>query len=205
MKKYFFILLSVLVLFPACRSSKSVYNRYYLLEIPAAALEAFPEGLQTMTGRFDVRKVEVAPAYASHQIALRDGSHSIRYFTFNEWAQRPSANLTGMLVSFLKNNNVFEFVETGRQAAGSDYVLKTKVYRMEVVQQQKEFEAFFVVEFVMMDATGNRQLFHHSAERSRMLPEKNLNMFAAAISEFFVEELTDFIMRMQAEQIESEH
>ncbi len=205
MKKYFFVLLILFVLFPSCRSSKSVYNRYYLLEIPAAASESFPEGLQTMAGRFDVREVAVAQAYASHQIALRDGSHSIRYFTFNEWVQRPSTNLTGMLISFLDNNNVFEIVETGRQAVEPDYVLKTYVHRMEVVQQQKEFESVLFVEFVMMDATGNRQLFRHSAERSRILTEKNLNLFAAAISEFFVEELTDFIMRMQPKQIESEH
>ncbi len=205
MKKYFFILLSLIVLFPACRSSKSVYNRYYLLEIPAAAMEALPKGLETMAGRFDVREVEVAQAYNSHQIALRDGSHSIRYFTFNEWVQRPSTNLTGMLISFLDNHNVFETVQTGRQAVEPDYVLKTKVHRMEVVQQRRQLEALLFVEFALMDATGNRQLFHHSAERSRILPEKNLNMFAEAISEFFVEELTDFILRMQPEQIESEH
>ncbi len=204
MKKYFLILLSLIVLFPACRSSKSVYNRYYLLEIPASASEGIPEGLQTMAGRFDVRGVEVAPAYASHQIALRDGSHSIRYFTFNEWVQRPSSNLTGMLVSFLNNNNVFEVAETGRQAVEPDYVLKTYVHRMEVVQQQKEFEAVFFVEFVLTDATGNRQLFHHSAERSRILPEKNLNLFAAAISEFFVEELTAFLFEMHDEGFETE-
>ncbi len=205
MKKYFFILLSLVMLFPACRSSKSVHNRFYLLEIPAAASVAVPKGLQTMAGKLDVREVEIAPAYALHQIALRDGSHSIRYFTFNEWVERPSSNLTGMLVSFLKNNNVFEAIETGRQAVEPDYILKTKVHRMEVVQQPKQFEAQLFIEFVMMDATGNRQLFHHSAERSRILPEKNLNMFAAAISEFFVEELTVFLMRMQPEQIESEH
>ncbi len=205
MKKHLFILLALLVFFPACRSSQSVYNRYYVLEIPAAALYDFPNGLQTMAGRCDVHKVEVAPAYASHQIALRDGSHSIRYFTFNEWVQRPSTNLTGILVSFLKNNNVFELVETGRQAVEPEYVLKTYVHRMEVVQQQKQFEALFSVEFALLDATGNRQLFHHSAERNRMLPEKNLNLFAAAISEFFGEELMTFILKMHPERIESEH
>lgn len=205
MKKYFFILLSLIVLFPACRSSKSVYNRYYLLEIPAAAMEALPKGLETMAGSFDVREVEVAPAYASHQIALRDGSHSIRYFTFNEWVQRPSTKLTGMLISFMENNNVFENVQTGRQAVEPDYVLKTNVHRMEVVQQRKQFEAHFFVEFIMMDAAGDKQLFKHSAERSRILPEKNLNLFAAAVSDFFFEELADFIIKMQPKQIESEH
>ena len=204
MKKYFFILLSLIVLFSACRSSKSVYNRYYMLEIPETASEALPEGLQVMAGRLDVREVAVGPAYASHQIALRDGSHSIRYFTFNEWVQRPSINLTGMLISFLDNNNVFEVVETGRQAVEPDYVLKTNVHRMEVVQQRKQFEAFLSVEFVMMDAAGDRQLFKHSSDRSRILPEKNLNLFAAAVSEFFVEELTAFILTIHDEGFEKE-
>jgi len=204
MKKYFFILLSLIVLFSACRSSKSVYNRYYMLEIPETASEALPEGLQVMAGRLDVREVAVGPAYASHQIALRDGSHSIRYFMFNEWVQRPSINLTGMLTSFLDNNNVFEVVDTGRQAVEPDYVLKTNVHRMEVVQQRKQFEAFLSVEFVMMDAAGDRQLFKHSSDRSRILPEKNLNLFAAAVSEFFVEELTAFILTIHDEGFEKE-
>lgn len=204
MKKIFYISLLIALSFSACRGTKSVYNRYYVLEIPAAAMDAFPDYLTVIEGSCEVLDVEVAMPYNAHQIALREESHTIRYFSFNEWVQRPAGIFNDMLLRFLIHNNVFKETKTGRHAIATDYAFKTKVHRLEVVLINNEFEAYLDVEFFLMDLNGNRHLLHHRAKRSRILPEKNLNLFAEAISEFFIEELTEFIMRMQAERIESE-
>lgn len=196
MRKTALLLLILPLLFTACRSSKSIQNRFYVLELPASIHEKMPEHFSPLPGSYFVQPVEVAPAYASYQIALREESHSIRYFSFNEWAERPANALTAMVKSFLNANRVFEETLTGRQTERADYFMRIRVSKMEADHQAVDFEARLVVELSLTDARTGEVLHHHLADRSSLLPERNLNLFAAAISELFAEELASFALRM---------
>lgn len=192
MKKILFLTIVTALLLSACRSSKPVHNRFFLLEFSAETIESLPQGTAPMAGKCEILPVKVAPVYATHQIALREESHSIRYFTFNEWAQRPESRFTDILVSYLETNDVFEKTAIGRLHKPADHVFETRINRMLVDHQQELFIAEFDVEFLLWDATSGQRLFHHNASRTRELPGKNLNDFAVAISEMFAEELQAF-------------
>ncbi len=196
MRKTALLLLILPLLFTACRSSKSIQNRFYVLEIPVSVHEKMPERLTPLAGSYFVKPVELSPAYASYQIALREESHSIRYFSFNEWAERPSNALTAMVNSFFNTNQVFEETLTGRQTEQADHIMQTRIHRMEADHQGSDFEARLVVEFSLTDARTGEILHHHRADRSSPLPQRNLNLFAAAISELFAEELASFALQM---------
>ncbi len=203
MRKTVLLLLILPLLFAACRSSKSIQNRFFMLELPVAALEDMPEHFTPLPGRYYVQEVVMSPAYASYQIALREESHSIRYFSFNEWAERPGSKLTAMVNSFFNANQVFEETLTGRQTEQADYIMHTKVHRLEADHQTDDFEARLVIEFSLTDAHTGETLQHHFADRSQVLPQRNLNLFAAAVSELFAEELTRFTLQMR--QVRTDH
>lgn len=192
MKKILFLAIVTTVILSACRTSKPVHNRFYLLEFSEEALESLPKGTSPMTGKCEILPVKVAPVYASHQIALREESHSIRYFTFNEWAQRPESRLTEMLMSYFETNRVFEKTGFGRLDIPADHIFETRIHRLLVDYQQEIFIAELDVEFVLSDAASGKRLFHRHTSRIHELPDKNLNDFAAAISEMFAEELQTF-------------
>ncbi len=196
MKKSILLLLLMPMVFMGCRSSQSIQNRFYMLELPASVHADMPERFNPLPGSYQVQPVEVSSAYASYQIALREESHSIRYFSFNEWAERPGSKLTAMVNSFFNTNHVFEEILTGRQADQADFILQTKVHRLEADHQADDFEARLTIEFSLTDASTGEELHHHLADRSRVLPNRNLNLFAAAISELFAEELAGFTLQM---------
>lgn len=196
MKKSILLLLLIPMLFMGCRSSKSIQNRFYMLELPATVHESIPDDIVPLRGSYHVQQVEVSPAYASYQIALREESHSIRYFSFNEWAERPGSILTAMVNSFFNANHVFEETLTGRQTQLAGFIMQTKVHRLEADHQTDDFEARLVVEFSLTDVNTGEILHHHLADRSRVLPNRSLNLFAAAISELFAEELAAFTLQM---------
>ncbi|MDR4987607.1 MAG: ABC-type transport auxiliary lipoprotein family protein [Bacteroidales bacterium] len=200
MKKLLLFSVMLAVLFTACRSGKSVQQHFYLLELPEEYAQTLPVTLTTLPGTCGIMQVKVAPPYASHQIALREESHSIRYFSFNEWAQRPENALRDIAARFLKTHGVFEHVSTGRLAEGADYMLKVDVSRLEVVDRGKTLEARFVAELLLQDAKGDHILYQHLADHAEVLPGNNLNDFASTISRLFAEELKTMTMQLMEGQ-----
>ena len=191
----------LLVLFLAgCRSSQPVIQKYYLIESPEEYEGTWPERISVLPGTCLLSNVQMAPAYATHQIALREDSHQIRYFSFNEWAIRPEIALTRVLSAFFVENPVFENIKTGRVARATDYVLETEVLHLELDTRDETLHARLHLQLSLLDgANQNNTLHTHTADRSVALEEKNLNLFAAAISRMFTEELHAFSVEVLQE------
>ncbi len=193
MKKLIFFSIVSLLFFAGCRSSKPVQNNFFLLELPPVAVSETQERIKTIDGSFEVQQAEVAPAYASHQIAIREDTHRIRYFSFNEWAHRPALSLSNMAFNYLEDNRFFDEIVTGRLRDTPDYVIQTIVHHLEVDYQTEVFEARLVVEFRLLNAATEEIILRHRTDRNQVLEENSLNLFAAAVSEFFIEELHAFV------------
>ncbi len=193
MKKLIIIPVLAILLFTGCRSTKPVQNNFFLLELPAALIEDTRMEIMTLDVSCELRRVEVAPPYASHQIAIREDTHKIRYFSFNEWAHRPELSLTNMTLNFLEKHRFFREIATGRLREPSDYIFKTTVHQLEVDHLHEVFEARLMVEFVLLETETATPVIHHRVDRSRPLEENSLNLFAAAVSEMFSEELVAFM------------
>ncbi len=176
-----------------CRSSQPVTQQFYMLELPQAETFQWPEGASTIGGLCEVAEVNLAPAYATHQIAVREDSHQIRYFTFNEWAERPGQRLTRMITEFMDDHNVFSEVVHGRITRVPDHIIETDIHYIEIDTRNGSFNARIGGEFRLVDNNGGRRVvLSRSIDRHEELDGKNVNEFASSISRMFSEDLHGF-------------
>ncbi len=202
MKKIFLMALLSALVFAGCRSSQPVTQQYYLLELPSQYEGDWPERLSVLQGSILIANAGITDAYASHQIAVREDTHQIRYFNFNEWAIRPEKAFTQLLLDFYQENQVFEEVMYGRIIQATEYILNTQVLVLELDTRDDIIRARLKVDFSLLDGQNEGNiLLHHTADRNMELETKNLNSFARAISQMFIEELHDF----SVEVLESSH
>jgi ABC-type uncharacterized transport system auxiliary subunit len=196
MNRFSLLFLMIAMIFTACRGGKQVVNRYYLLEYPMELVEAEMEGLRSVPGSLGIDVVFVNHAFASRQIALREETHEIRYFSHNEWAVRPYQSLTELVEQFFRHYHVFDRLVPPLTTEVADFSLQTAVHQLEVVKYRNRFQARISLDFRLVDnQTGNVVLSHH-ADASRDLQDRNLNLFAKTISELFITELQVFVQQI---------
>lgn len=196
MKKTLPVILLLTLLLASCGGSKSVVNRFYVLEYPARVVEGMEEELLSIDGSCLIETPGMHSAFATHQIALREDTHEIKYFSFNEWANRPEQSLATIIWSFFQDFPVFGQGAVLQGSGEEKYALQTHVSRMEVVQQRNDFHARLNVEFLLVDRSTGATLAAHKASRQEVLAQRNLNLFASAISEIFVDELQLFTLEI---------
>jgi ABC-type uncharacterized transport system auxiliary subunit len=193
MKSLIILILVTGLLLPGCRAGRTVTNRFYILEYPRDLSVTLPDPLITLDRSCFVSQVDVFPAFATNQIAYRENSHEIRYYSFNHWAVRPEASFTRMILTFFDTYPVFEQVYHDSPVHNADYTIETSVLRLEVVREGNDFLANLILKFRLTDNTTGDVVTEHNASNTTEIVERNLNLFAAAVNEMFIEEFSVFI------------
>jgi ABC-type uncharacterized transport system auxiliary subunit len=191
--------LFLLLIFSGCGPRRSIPARYYVLEYPVEQQFDLISAARPVPNSCLIRTVQVHPAYSSNQIAIRGGSHEIRYFSFNQWAVRPEQSLTTIMIQFMKRHNIFQSIQTPALFTEADYVIETTVYFLELIDDDNDYLAHLSLEYRLRESAGGEVVLNHRSERKQILEEKNLNLFAAAISSIFVEELGIFARSILAD------
>lgn len=187
-----FLLLSLSLLASGCLSQKSAPARYYDLEYPAEPEVSINDTVEPLDYSCLINVVEVYPAFAGSQIAIRENSHQIRYFSFNHWAVRPEQSLIYLMTEFLNRHNIFKTVYPPSLYIESDYTIETMIYHLELVEEGNDYHVHLNLEFRLNDGQTGEEILNHRADRKHLLEERNLNLFAASVSEIFIEELGIF-------------
>jgi ABC-type uncharacterized transport system auxiliary subunit len=190
--RIWFLLLAGSLVIAGCMTHRSVPVRYYILDYPAEVQVDIAGGTAPIQKSCLVNTVQVYPAYSTSQIAIRENTHEIRYFAFNQWAVRPEQSFTSMMVEFLKNHNIFQSIQTTALFAQADYTIETIVYHLELIEEDNEYHAHLNLAYRLKDSQTEQVIIDHRADRKYLLDEKNLNLFAATISKIFIEELGIF-------------
>lgn len=169
-----------------------------MLEWPQqiAAADSLIEYGKSVSASCFVSQVEIHPAFASHQIAIREASNKINYFSFNEWAVRPSQSITVMLIKGIDQMGLFSKLSSQRTASGTDYTLETYVSALEVIRARPYFFAHVAVEFRLFDTVSGALITRYDTSVQRLLAKNDLNLFAAAVSNIFAEELQNLAQRI---------
>jgi ABC-type uncharacterized transport system auxiliary subunit len=187
-----FLLLFGSLVVAGCMPRRSIPARYYILDYPAGIQVDIAANTAPVKNSCLINTVQIYPAYSTNQIAIRENTHEIRYFAFNQWAVRPEQSLTSIMVEFLKRHNIFQSIQTTALFAEADYTIETTVYNLELIDEDNEYHARLNLEYILIDSQTGQAIINHRADRKYLLDEKSLNLFASTISKIFVEELGIF-------------
>jgi len=192
MKLSSIILLSSLLGLSACISQQAVIQKHYTLEFPVFQENNPPDSIQALTGICEIEQIDVGQVYDRNQIVNRSDSHEISYYKYHQWAEKPSMALMELMMYYLEKAHLFESVSSRYNRVIPNYRLATTIHQLEVLEDRDQFSAHVHLEFRIINNADNRVLLHHEAERLEPLGEKDLNLFAKAVSEIFYTELEKF-------------
>ncbi|MFP4288770.1 MAG: ABC-type transport auxiliary lipoprotein family protein [Bacteroidota bacterium] len=193
MKRYFIFALVIPMLFTTCRSGKSAVEKYMTLEFPTE--REFSDSLSILPYSAEIKDVEIYPALQTHQIAIREKTHQLRYFVNNQWAVRLDKALTQYLLDYYQRNPLFELTANRYWTTSPDFQISTFVYNIEVREEKKDFLAYLHVDFKLIDTESKEVITTHTAQNTRLLSKRDLNLFASAINDMFFEELHYFAQK----------
>jgi ABC-type uncharacterized transport system auxiliary subunit len=186
----FFFLLMILWLFNGCLGSKPVTTRFYHLEFPTDV--SFENEGKLEAVYIDIMDIEVHPAFASYEIAIRENSNELRYFANHRWASRPEQSLANYITNYYKRNKNFQIVDPRFISHYNYYKLGTTVHQLEVLKEGKDFHARLHIEFKLTEPAANKLILEHRVVKSVLLDGRDLNLFTKVISELLLEELQTF-------------
>jgi ABC-type uncharacterized transport system auxiliary subunit len=192
MKLSTFILWSFLISLTACISEQTVIQKHYTLEYPDYQENYAEDSLQAIPGSLEVQQIHIAQVYDKNQIVNRSDTHEITYYKYHQWALKPSLALMELTMYYLDKAHLFETVSSRYNRAIPDYIFATSIHRLEVLEEKDQFSAHVHLEFRILRNTDNQLMLHHEAERLEPLEEKDLNLFAGAVSDVFYSELEKF-------------
>jgi ABC-type uncharacterized transport system auxiliary subunit len=201
MKKCLFISVVSLLLMSGCGGGKAIVPKYYLLEYPRhiTADLIIPDSLAYQFGSCFIETVDVHPAFSSHQIAIRENTNQINYFSFNEWAVRPSQSFTKLITDFFSDTGLFSEINVGRSSHGNDFIIDTYVSKIEVVKSRSLFLANVELEFQLKDVATGEVISKMYDGEVKVMEKMDLNLFAATVSEIFVEKLHAFALQLNSD------
>lgn len=197
MKTYPILIALILILASSCSSEKRMVNRYYLIEMPSAALQVREDGNGPhLDGSCEISGVDVAPAYERNQIVNRSGSNEISFYRYNLWAVRPSVSIRELILSDIEASGMFSSVSERFSLSIPDYLFSTRIDQLEVLEDRNNFSAHLSLRFTLLKNDSRDLVLSHEADRTVPLEEKDLNLFAAAVSSIILEELRTFQMKL---------
>ena len=187
-KTILILMVSTLVL-TGCRSSKPVTPSFFLVEYPSDPPPT--DTVKVLPYVLELVEVNVNPAYASPQIAVREGEQELQYFVNNQWAVRPAQSFAGFIEQYFADNRVFTQTQTRFWNLQPDYRLQTIVHNLEILRDRRDFYARLHLEFRLETADGEL-IERYVKDNRRLLESRDLNLFTIAVNNMFFEELNYF-------------
>lgn len=179
-------------------SRKTMVHKYYLLETTDIAAKQAASGTPLVSAVCEIMPVKIHPAFSGTRIAVRMDSHQLAYYTRHEWAANPDEALLQLAEAGLQSRNLFRHVSGRVAKAIPEFRIQIQVRHLEAIQNQKQetLSAHLEVELTLIEAVTNRTLVSHTADQRTPLEENRLNLFAAAVSQLFDDELQSFADKM---------
>jgi len=189
--------LCILVLLQGCGGGKEMVNRYYLIEMPdPAAMPSFDE-MPHLNGHCEIARVDVAPVYENNQIINRSDSHEITRYKYHLWAERPSVSVRTYMLGLFRKAAIFDEVSDRFGMSIPEYRFHTRVESLEVLDEKNAFSAHVKVIFILNTNPEEETVLFHEADRIVPLTKKDLNLFAGAVSQIFLDEFRVFAMKLK--------
>jgi ABC-type uncharacterized transport system auxiliary subunit len=180
----------IFLLLVGCSSAKPVTTSYYMLEFPHGV--ELRDTFNTLPFSLEILEADIHPAFGSMQIAMREQTNQIKYFSNHKWANRPSQSITLIVATFFDRSMVFKKSATRFWDIVPQYKLKTIVHQLEIVSEGRRFEAHLNIEFQIVETNTAAVVVTHAADKFIPLEKRELNAFADVVSKMVFDELVLF-------------
>jgi ABC-type uncharacterized transport system auxiliary subunit len=186
----------IFMVLSSCMSEKAMVNKYYVIEPPGRQVDETLNGGEVIHRTCELEPVKVRSLIDKNQIVNRSQSNEITYYLNHQWAVRPSVSIMELVSQELEHIGIFEGVSTRFSRIVPDYRLNIFVTQLEVLESKRSFSAHLEVEFRLLRNADSEILVAYQADKTRPMEEKDLNLFAAEISDMLTSELQTFISRI---------
>lgn len=189
------MILFTLLTVHGCGSRKAVVKKFYVIDLQESKDGILSDSLPTIHKYCEIIPVNVYPAYATTQILIRSESHEVRYFTYHEWAVRPQEILTRLMEEYFRQHRVFKEASIRFWKNIPDVQVESSLFSLEVFEEDNNYMAHLDMELRLIDNESGEIVLKQRGNNYRKLDKKNLNLFAAAISEMYQQELEEFSIK----------
>ena len=183
--KFFFLFLSLPILFGACVSLKQPVNKieYYTLEYPSPQIET----LHPLPSVIRMDRFTVAPPYNTSQIIYRDQSFKRNAYVYYRWQTNPGATVTTLLKRDIKNSGLFKAVLNPGSRFSSQYMIEGTVDEFFEWDTQNAWKAILTVSIILTEKNKNdiknRILYQKTYRKAEICQQKKPRAVAEAMSQ----------------------
>ena len=183
--KFFFLFLSLPLLFGACVSLKQPVNKieYYTLEYPPPQIKT----LHPLPHVIRMDRFTVAPPYNTSQIIYRDQSFKRNAYVYYRWQTNPGATVTTLLKRDIKNSGLFKAVLNPGSQFSSPYMIEGTVDEFFEWDAQNAWKAILTVSIILTEKNKydikNRILYQKTYRKAEICRQKKPKAVAEAMSQ----------------------
>ncbi len=186
--------LALAAFFAGCIWNQPVQRRFYTLVQPVPARTAetrFPDDLW-------VREVQIASVYDRTQIVFRHSPTELRYFSLENWADRPQRMLGQHIVQAMRASGLFQNVSERLGTSPPSYVLETNVHAIEQLDGGDVWYAHLAMTFRLLRFGEAEVLWEHSFSERRPLNARDVSLTVRALSEILDSEMSAVLDQIEA-------
>lgn len=183
--KFFFLFLSLPILFGACVSLKQPVNKieYYTLEYPSPQIKT----LHPLPYVIRMDRFTVAPPYNTSQIIYRDQSFKRNAYVYYRWQTNPGATVTTLLKRDIKNSGLFKAVLNPGSRFSSQYMIEGTVDEFFEWDTKNAWKAILTVSIILTEKNKNdiknSILYQKTYRKAEICQQKKPKAVAEAMSQ----------------------
>jgi ABC-type uncharacterized transport system auxiliary subunit len=111
----------ICLLSAGCAAGRPIH--YYTIDLPpAAAVDAKPQGLVLLVGRF-----VTSSDLEDGRIRYRTGGNEVGSYPYHRWTEPPAAMVRNLLIQALRGTGKYRHVQESSSAAAGDYLIRGKL------------------------------------------------------------------------------
>ena len=184
------ILLAALTLTACFGGSTSEPSRYYMLAVEDISM---PSG--NATGKVQVRKFTVDPAYQKANIVYRESAYDFMFYDLDLWASRPDHMITQVVAEYAVKSGLFESVEIKGNSKPA-FEISGNISAIEEVDEGSSQSARLAIEISFRKVDSNEALFEKRYEGKEPMDKREPRAMAEATSKLLGKFMEDALANM---------
>ena len=189
MKKFTFAFLTVLaaMTLTACfGGSTSEPTRYYTLAVENIDMPNAGEA----SGRLQVRKFTIEPAYQRANIVYRESAYDFMFYDLDLWASRPDHMVTQVVAEYAVKSGLFESVEIKGNSKPA-FEISGNISAIEEVDEGSSQYARLAIEISFRKVDSGAPLFEKRYEGKEPMDKREPRFMAEATSKLLAKFMED--------------